>query len=134
MFVLPCLRCILEADFTNTNSSTNTHTDTVCLCLREKMVYNNNNNNNKAKLNVIISTSKICNVIIIILYIKKALGIYLNPVYRKYTSFIVLAISTERFHGHMTPSPPPARLADAVPPTGLQGASSIVVAESWAAL
>lgn len=51
-----------------------------------------------------------------------------------YTSFIVLAISTQCFHGYVTSGPPPAWLADAVPSAGFQSASSIVVAETWTTL
>lgn len=52
----------------------------------------------------------------------------------KYTSFIVLAISTQCFHCYVTPSPSPSWLADAMPAIGFQSASSIVVAETWTTL
>lgn len=52
----------------------------------------------------------------------------------RHTSFVVLAVGAERFHGYMTAGPSPAWLADAVPSTGFQGAPSVVVAETWTTL
>lgn len=55
------------------------------------------------------------------------------PVYR-HTSFVVLAVGAEGFHGYMTAGSSPAWLANAVPSTGFQGAPSVVVAETWTTL
>lgn len=63
----------------------------------------------------------------------KGLGVTKGPA-RSFTSFVVLAVSTQGLHGHVAAGAPPARLADAVPPAGLQGAASVVVAETRAAL
>lgn len=50
------------------------------------------------------------------------------------TSFIVLAVRTDCFHSYVTPGTSPSGLADAVPATGLQSTSSVVVAETWTTL
>lgn len=63
----------------------------------------------------------------------KGLGVTKGPA-RSFTSFVVLAVGTQGLHGHVAAGAPPARLADAVPPAGLQGAAPVVVAETRAAL
>lgn len=48
----------------------------------------------------------------------------------RHTSFVVLAVGAERFHGYMTAGSSPAWLANAMPSTGFQGAPSVVVTET----
>lgn len=50
------------------------------------------------------------------------------------TSFIVLTVSAESFHGYVTARSPPSWLADAVPAILVQRAPPIAVAQARAAL
>lgn len=50
------------------------------------------------------------------------------------TSFIVLTVSAESFHGHVAARSPPPRLADAVPAILVQRAPPIAVAQARAPL
>lgn len=50
------------------------------------------------------------------------------------TSFVVLTVSAESFHGYVTPCSPPSWLADTVPAILVQCASPIAVAQTRTAL